>query len=73
MTQVNVYSIDSGVPLPNSEPVPLDKLEIGDSILFPGDKRNNVQSMASRLKKKTDKEFRIRKMDDENCRVWRIK
>lgn len=75
MTRIPVYSIDSGVPVPEDRytRIPLTKLGVGDSILFPVSKRTSVASLASRYKKDTGKEFTIKKMDDNNCRVWRTR
>lgn len=71
MTKVNVYSIDNGIPLPEVKRMPLNDMEVGDSILFPLNKRPNIQSVASRLKRETGKTFVVKKMDDNNARIWR--
>jgi hypothetical protein len=72
---IPVYQIDSGVPIPIGKytRIPLYDLEVGDSFLFPFAKRSSVQSLASRIKRDTGKEYTIKKMDSENCRVWRTK
>lgn len=71
--QIEVYQIDTGVPLPGTALPPIRQLAVGESILFPLNKRNTVQSLASRLKKETGREFKIQKQSDEAARVWRIK
>lgn len=75
MTNIPVYQIDSGVPIPEEKytRVPLEQLEVSDSIQFPISKRRSVASLASRLKKETGKEFTVKKMDERNCRIWRTK
>lgn len=68
------YKVDKHIPLPDrTRGVPLDTLEVGDSILFPTEQRNSVQSYASQLKKSTGKLFTVKVEDEANCRVWRTK
>lgn len=69
------YEIDNGVPIPVRvyPALPLRDLEVGQSIGFPLERRPNVQSSASRLKKETGMEFTVRAIDDENARIWRTK
>jgi hypothetical protein len=75
MAKVKVYPVDKDVPIPDASraTVPIDTLEPGESILFPSEERNNVQSRASHLKRQKNKEFTIRMVDDSSCRVWRVK
>ncbi len=75
--EIPVFSIDSGVPVPPERisvfgQYPINKLEVGESILFPRTDRDRVQVSASQLKKRTGKTFTVRVMDSENCRVWRV-
>lgn len=77
MTQkIDVYHIDSGVPVPLSATrrtlPPLRDLELGESIVFPLAQRFKVQQKASKLKARTGKVFTIRKMDEQTARVWRV-
>jgi hypothetical protein len=77
MTKVPVFNIDSGVPVPAVGPktrdqVPVHLLEVGDSILFPLSLRRAVTSIAQRLKESDGKKFTIKKMDDNNARIWRV-
>lgn len=67
------YTVDKGVPVPvRPEALPLDNLEIGESIRFPIEQRNNVQSQASKLKANKGKVFTVQYDRDEgDCRVWR--
>lgn len=72
-----MFKIDKSVPTPDptpdrSAPIPLSKLEVGESILFPNDRRQSIQANASRLKGRTDKVFTIKKVDEDNARIWRI-
>lgn len=70
---IPVYNIDSGVPVPDDSHVPIEQLKVGESILFPLEKRPSVQTSASRMKHNDGWEFRVKKMDEENARVWRTK
>ena len=76
VNHIPVYNIDSSVPAPPERhgvlaTYPINKLEVGDSILFPRTDRDRVQISASQLKKRTGKNFTVRIMDKENCRIWR--
>lgn len=75
MRNIPIYQVDSGVPIPQErlEQLPLEKLEVGESFLFPLAKRRSVQTVASRMKKEKGKEFTVRKMDENNARIWRTK
>ena len=74
MREIPVISIDSGVPVPEGagQRFPVDKLEVGESILFPLVKRKSVSSIANRLKRQTGKKFTVKKMDDKHARIWRV-
>lgn len=74
---IKVYQIDSDVPVPGdlkdrTEPIPISKLEPGQSILFPAERRQAVQAYASKLKARRGKVFTIQKVDDNNARIWRV-
>lgn len=71
MKQIGVYQIDSGVPVPGTK-APLDQLKVGESFVIPIDRRRSVATVASRMKHETGKSFTIRKIDDENIRIWRV-
>lgn len=76
MPKVEVnYEVEEGVPIPvqRSEAIPISSLEVGQSILFSSKRRVAMQSYASRLKKSTGKVFTLKKVDDENHRIWRTK
>jgi hypothetical protein len=69
------YTIDKGVPIPvrrAADPVPVSKLKVGDSLVFPLAKRATVASNASRIKKVRGWEYTIKKISDTECRVWRV-
>ena len=72
--KIPVYAIDTHVPIPAppESVVPIDTLEIGDSILFPADKRSKVQQLASKLKQRKGKVFTVRNIGENECRVWRV-
>lgn len=67
------YKIDNNVPLPEDKSILLTEMTVGDSILFPLDRRRSVASTASLLKRTGGKQFTIKKVDDNNARVWRTK
>lgn len=74
MANIEVYQIDSSVPMPQkgTSLPPIRTLEVGESILFPLTKRNMVQSLASRVKRETGRKFKVQKQDEQSARVWRI-
>lgn len=74
MRKINVYEVESNVPIESEHPtLPLSTLAVNDSVLFELNRRNSVQSQISRMKKRTGKEFTIRKVDADHARVWRTK
>lgn len=73
MKKIPVYNIDTGVPIPKIVSMPLQSLEVGESFLFPLDMRRSVQTIASRTKRLTGKEYTVKKMDDNVARIWRKK
>jgi hypothetical protein len=75
MTKIPVFSVDNDVPVPEEREgssVPMQTLEVGESILFPIGLRRNASAKASTIKRKTGKDFTIRQIDDDNCRIWRV-
>jgi hypothetical protein len=67
------YRVEDSVPIPvevASKSIPLRDLRVGQSILFPRDRRAYVQTKASRLKRE-GKTYTVRVVDDKHCRVWR--
>lgn len=70
--KIPVYIIDSDVKPPDAN-VPLGLMSVGDSVLFPIERRNSVQSGVSRLKRLTSKRFTVKRVDEFYCRVWRLK
>ena len=78
MSKIDVVTIDTGVPVPETTGKgrpsiwPIDQLGVGESFVFPADKRQTIASAASR-KKEGGKEFTIKKQDDTSYRIWRIK
>ena len=71
---VEVYKIERDIPVPKPlvGQLPLDRLEVGESFAFPLELRAKAQVMASQLKRRKDKEFTIRLVGVNECRVWRI-
>lgn len=75
-TMQEIYDIETNVPIPEGvrERVPLDRLEVGESIQFPLNLRSGVAALAVRIRKTDNtKSFRTKKLDEDNCRVWRTK
>lgn len=69
--------MDKNIPIPEPRLNVLDKYELrslepGDSILVPLEVRRQVQIALSRYKARSGRVFTIRKVDDNNARVWRI-
>jgi hypothetical protein len=76
MTKISVSQIESDVPIPvRVEPfkIPLEEMEVGQSIAFDIAYRPAVQTKATRFGKRAGKEFTVRKVSDTQCRVWRTK
>lgn len=74
MTKIELYQVEGSVPIPvRRSQNPIVDLKLGDSFLFPLEKRKTMQTMATREKKRYGKEFTIRKVDDKHARVWRTK
>lgn len=76
MSKVTIYEVEKDVPLPEpvqGAAVPIDSLEVGESIRFPIEEKNNVSSRASHLKNQKGKVFTVRKVDENSYRVWRVK
>lgn len=73
MSKIPIVTIDSGVPTPARAHYPIEQLKVGESFLFPANKRASVQARASRIKADTGREYTVKKMDKDNCRIWRIK
>ena len=72
---IQINQIDSEIPVPveRINTIPLNTLKVGQSFTLPIDKRPSVQTKASKLKAETDKVFTIRKVDENNIRIWRTK
>lgn len=74
MTKVEVVTINTGVPVPDSySRYPLDKLNVGDSFEVSLEKRSSLQSSVSRRHKVSDHRYVVRKIDDTKVGVWRVK
>lgn len=67
-------NIDKNVPIPtiNAKHPSILKLEVGDSFSFDITKRATIQSMASVVKKKTGRNFTVKKIDEDSGRIWRV-
>jgi hypothetical protein len=74
------FKIEKNIPIPKSEKSKgagyfgaLRKMEVGDSFKFDIKLRNRVSGAASYLKFRHGLEFIMRKIDDKECRCWRVK
>lgn len=72
-TTIPVSTIDSSIPIPDRGKYPLEQLEVGESFVVTEDRRQSVQSRASRVKASTGKVFTVRKTVPGEVRVWRVK
>lgn len=70
---INVVSIDTAVPMPGDIRWPIEDLKVGESFPFPIEKRASIQSRASKVKAKLSRDFKVKKMDGNNGRIWRTK
>lgn len=75
---ISVYKIENDVPVPEDAQrpsiramVPIDELEVGDSVEFPLRLRTTVATTATRLKRE-GKVFTIKKIDEKSARIWRV-
>lgn len=68
-----MFLIEEDVPMPEKNPLSkaqLMKMEVGQSIAFPKKYRGPMQTKATRLKQE-GREFTIRVVDADTCRIWR--
>lgn len=71
--KIAIYQIETTVAPPDAA-VPLTLMSVGDSVLFPIEKRNSVQSAVSRMKGYgSPKRFTVRREGELYCRIWRTK
>lgn len=67
------YTIDSDVKMPSKTAYPFDEMVVGDSFAFNKNERNKIRTAASKYTKDNGGKFEIRKITDEECRIWRTK
>lgn len=70
--------MDKNIPIPEPrksvlKEYKIDLLEVGESVLVPVKERKRLQPAVSQQKTKHDKSYTVRKVDDNNMRVWRTK
>lgn len=67
--------IEAGVPIPvNREAWPIGELDVGEMFKFPYVKHRSLRSRVNLMNQKyEDREFVVRKIDDEFGGVWRVK
>lgn len=71
-----MFLIEEDVPIPEDKPsftAQIIGLNVGESFMFPKSNRPSVQSIASKVKAASKKEFVVRIVDADNCRIWRKK
>lgn len=69
------YYISHGVELPPEyagPEYPFDRMEPGDSFVFPYEKRSSVQTLCSLQKRKFDRTYRVQRINQHECRCWRV-
>ena len=71
------YEIEKNVPMPKTRisRYNFGLMDVGDSFLVPFKDRNNVRTAASQFSRrnKLKSVFTVRKIDNDNCRCWRMK
>jgi hypothetical protein len=73
------FKIEKNIPIPDGNRSrtgyfdSLGKMEVGDSFKFDIKLRNRISGAASFFKFRHGREFTIRKLNDKECRCWRIK
>lgn len=70
--------IEKNVPIPSNRLNLLDEYKLLDmgvdeSVKFPIEYRSQMSVIASQQKKRRGREFTIRKINDNFCRIWRVK
>lgn len=73
--KIRVATIDSGIPIPDKYSFTdlIGRLEVGESFQFNSKNRRSVASIASKIAKEQGRQFTVRKVDENNTRVWRQK
>lgn len=69
--KIEVANIDTGIPVPDRASYPIRDLAVGESFVFPLNKRGSVQTKASKIKAETGHDYTIRKIDNDTARIWR--
>ena len=73
MEEERMFLIEEDVPMPEKQTLSKAQLldmKVGDSIAFPKEWRSKIQSKATRLKQES-REYTIRVVDADTCRIWR--
>lgn len=76
MKKIEVFTIDTHVPIPEHQAdwgtLPLGRMKVGDSFLFPVTQRGTVQSKASLLKRRDGNKFTVKQVSEDECRIWKV-
>ena len=74
------FRIEKNIPIPKGEKSKgsgclgaLRRMEVGESFKFDIKLRNRISGTASYLKFRRGLEFIIRKINEKECRCWRVK
>lgn len=69
------YKIEKNIETPASvgNKYPFGEMEVGDSFKFPKSEIYKIRTAASFYGKRKNKKFTVRKINNEEFRVWRIK
>jgi len=68
------FKIEEGVPIPDDRAkYPIAEMSVGTSFIFPLDKRNSVATLASKYRTLKGWKFTIKRINDKEGRIWRLK
>lgn len=74
------FKIEKNIPIPDGKKSrgagyigTLKRMEVGDSFKFDMKLRNRISGAASLFKFRHRREFIIRKINEKECRCWRVK
>lgn len=67
------FVVEQRIPIPprnDAKKYPFDHMNVGDSFGFPEADRMRIYASA---KKRVGEKYSIRKVDNNSCRIWRVK
>lgn len=73
MKKIEVVQINKNIPIPDTYTrYPFDQLEVGDNFTVSVSKRSSVAARVTRLNKKGERQYLVRKIDENTLGVWRV-